>query len=235
MTGTFGDHAPIPRILRAGTLAAVAAAALLAGCSTQRFDGGGLFGGIGGQGAQSMQTLEQTVEFTLVPPTRAMVSAPQALLIFERELGGAVEQRIILPNESAVTGDNVIHIRAQTSGSTDLGRFNFTEIEARFGGLPAPFERLTEGGLSTANDTLGTFVYARQTVGAATNCVLVMRRMDLGSRPLPRGTRALDVMMRNCVNGSVEQALAPMGARSLAVTGSTGAINALSPYAAPGG
>lgn len=235
MTGTYGDHALIPRILRAGTLAALAAGALLAGCSAPRSDGGGLFATMGGSGAQSMQTLEQTVEYTLVPPTRAMVSAPQALLIFERELAGAVEQRIILPNESAVTGDNVIYIRAQTSGSTDLQRFNFSEIETRFGGLPSPFERLTEGGLSTASDTLGTYVYARQTVGASTNCVLVMRRMDLGARPLPRGTRALDVMMRNCVNGSVEQALAPMGARSLAVTGSTGAINTLSPYAAPGG
>lgn len=235
MTGTLGDHAPIPRRLRASTVAACVAVVFAAGCSGQRSGVGGLIGEITGQRSQSVQLLEHTVEYSLVPPTRAMVSAPQALLIFERDLGGAIEQRIVLPNETAVAGDNVIHIRAQTSSSIGLDRFNFNEIETRFGGLPAPFERMTEGSLSSGSDTLGAFVFARQSIGTGTNCVLVIRRMNLSARPLPRGTQALDVMMRNCVNGSVEQALAPMSARALAVSGTTGATNTLSPYAAPGG
>lgn len=234
MNSILGVHAQISHKLRVGTFAAAVAAVFLGGCSAQRASDG-LFGEISGQRAQNVQLLENTVEYTLVPPTRAMVSAPQALLIFERTLGGAVEQRIVLPNETAVTGDNVIHIRAQTSASTDLSRFNFNEIETRFGGLPAPFERLTESGLSSGTDALGTYVFGRETFGAGTTCVLVMRRMGLGARPLPRGTQALDVMMRNCVNGSVEQALAPMSARALSVSGTTGATNTLSPYAAPGG
>ena len=237
MANTFGDHALIPRILRKGTLAATLAAAVLAGCSSGQSDQAttGLYRLMGSQRAPGLQTLEQTVEYALVPPTRAMVSAPDALLIFERELGGAVEQRIILPNQTAVTGDNLIHIRAQTSASSDLSRFNFAEIETRFGGLPAPFEGLRESGLSSGSDTLGNYVYARESIGAGTVCVLVLRRMGLGARPLPRGTQALDVMMRNCVNGTLEQALAPVGPRALAVSGTTGAINSLSPYAAPGG
>lgn len=237
MTMTHGDHAPIPRILRRGTLAALMAAAVLAGCSTSQTDQAatGIYRLLGSQRAPALETYEQTSEFALVPATRAMVSAPDALLIFERALGNAVEQRIILPNATAVTGDNVIHIRAQTTASADLSRFNLAEIETRFGGLPAPFQTLRESGLNAGTDSLGNYVYARESVGAGTTCVLVMRRMGLGARPLPRGTQALDVMMRNCVNGSVEQALAPLGPRALAVGGTTGATNSLSPFAAPGG
>ena len=67
-------------------------------------------------------------------------------------------------------------------------------------------------------------------------CVLVMRRLGIGARPLPRGTSALDLVMRNCVVGSVEQALAPMGERALGVSGSAqGTVRSLSPYAAPQG
>ncbi len=62
-----------------------------------------------------------------------------------------------------------------------------------------------------------------------------MRRLSVGARPLPRGTQALDVMMRNCVNGTVQEALAPMSERALAVTGAVGASQTLSPYAAPRG
>lgn len=236
MTGNQGVVAPIPRILRAGTLL-VLAAAMLAACSPRQNDqtATGVYRLLGSQRAPGLETLEQTVEYVLVPPTRAMVSAPDATLLFERTLGNAVEQRIILPNQTAVQGDNVIHVRAQTSSSADLSRFNMAEVSARFGGLPAPFERLSEGALTSGNDSLGTYVYARENVGANTVCVLVLRRMGLGARPLPRGTQALDVLMRNCVNGSLEQALAPMSARALAVTGTVGSTNTLSPYAAPGG
>jgi len=222
---------------RRGMLGAVLAAALLGGCSQSSGDqtATGLYRLMNQTRNPGMETLENTVEYTIVQPTRAMVSAPQALMVFERNLGGALEQRVILPNETAVSGDNVIHIRAQTTASTELGRFNFAEISARFGGMPAPFERLTEGSLTSGNDALGTFVYARESVGTNTTCVLVLRRMGLGARPLPRGTQALDVVMRNCAIGTVEQALAPMSARALAVTGTVGATNTLSPYAAPGG
>lgn len=222
---------------RRGVLGAILVAAALTGCSQSSGDQAatGIYRFMNDQRNPGMETLENTVEYSIVQPTRAMVSAPQALMVFERNLGGALEQRVILPNETAVRGDNVIHIRAQTSASAELGRFNFAEISARFGGLPAPFENLTEGSLASGNDELGSFVYARESVGTNTTCVLVLRRMGLGARPLPRGTQALDVVMRNCAIGSVEQALAPMSARALSVTGTVGATNTLSPYAAPGG
>lgn len=183
-----------------------------------------------------VETLENTVEYTLVPPTRAVVSVPDALVVFERNLGGALEQRIVLPNATAVRGDNVLHIRAQTADSARIEAFRFDEVTTRFGGLPPPFERLTDSALTSGSDALGSYVYARENVGTNTVCVLVMRRMGVGARPLPRGTHAIDLVMRNCVAGTLAEALAPMSERALAVGGGVRGANApLSPYAAPQG
>lgn len=183
-----------------------------------------------------LEVAEQTAEFAIVPPARAMVNFPDALLVLERNLGDAVEQRIILPNPTAIQGDNAVHIRAQTARSARLSEFSLREMTLRFGGVPVPFREINERALRSGQDELGSFVYMQENVGVGTSCVLVIRRLTVGARPLPRGTSALDVMMRNCVNGTVEQALAPLGARGLAVSGSaTGTVRTLSPHAAPQG
>lgn len=194
----------------------------------------GLYRVANSQRAPSVEQLEQTVEYSIVQPSRALVHAPDALVVFERALGQALEQRIVLPNLTAMRGDNVLHVRAQTGDSARLSEFNFAEIAARFGGLPAPFERLSEGGMMSGEDSLGSFVYASESIGTNTVCVLVLRRLTVGARPLPRGTQALDVVMRNCVLGTREQALAPASERLLAVGGGAqGEIYTLSPHAAP--
>lgn len=237
MTDGTGAYPLARRGLARAAIGLGLVAALVAGCSRSSNDQAatGVYRLLNTQRNPGLEVLENTVEYSIVQPTRAMVSAPQALIVFERNLGGALEQRVILPNDTAVRGDNVIHIRAQTSASAELDRFNFSEVATRFGGLPAPFESLSEGALTSGSDALGTYVYASESIGTNTVCVLVLRRMGLGARPLPRGTQALDVVMRNCVVGTVEQALAPMSERSMSVTGTTGATNTLSPYAAPGG
>jgi len=194
----------------------------------------GLYRVAGSQRAPSMEVLEHTVEYSVIPASRAMVHASDALVVLERNLGPALEQRIVIPNATALRGDNVIHIRAQTGSSARLTEFNFSELTTRFGGLPSPFQRLTDATLMSGEDSLGSFVYARETIGTGTLCVLVLRRLTVGARPLPRGAQALDVMMRNCVDGSIEQALAPISERLLGVSGSAqGAVYTLSPHAAP--
>lgn len=194
----------------------------------------GLYRLAGSQRAPSMEVLEHTVEYSVVPASRAMVHASDALVVLERNMGLALEQRIVLPNATALRGDNVIHVRAQTSSSVRLTEFNFSEITTRFGGLPSPFQRLTDATLLSGEDSLGSFVYARESIGANTLCVLVLRRLTVDARPLPHGAQALDVMMRNCVDGSLEQALAPIRERSLGVSGSVQeAVYTLSPHAAP--
>lgn len=240
MIGTYRVQAPRPlpprqrpRALRSGLGFALAALALIAGCSQTSGDrtSTGLYRLMGSQRNPQIETLENTVEYTIVPASRTMVSAPTALIVFERNLGGAIEQRIVLPNATSIRGDNLLHIRAQNAESSRLEEFNFDEVVTRFGGLPTPFERLDASGLRSGADSLGSFVYGTETLGTSTVCVLVLRRLGAGARPLPRGTQALDMVMRNCVNGSVEQALAPMSEGALGV-GGTGRYT-LSPHAAP--
>lgn len=242
MNGLNGTGlSPRGRMARRGRgvgLGLAAVVALVAGCS--QMDGNrastGIYRLLNSDRNPTMETLETTVEYTIVPPTRAMVNAPEALVIFERNLAGAIEQRIVLPNATTMRGDNVLHVRAQTADSARLEEFRFDDIALRFGGLPSPFERLTEGSLNSGSDALGSYVYARETVGTNTLCVLVLRRLGVGARPLPRGTQALDVMMRNCVTGTLQDAMAPMSDRALSVGGTAqGTVYTLSPHAAPRG
>ncbi|MGY6536820.1 MAG: cellulose biosynthesis protein BcsN [Pararhodobacter sp.] len=183
-----------------------------------------------------LQVLEQTTDFALVPASRSLVHAPDALIVLQRSLGGAMEQRIVLPNATAMQGDNTIQVRAQTRSTARLSEFSLEDVTARFGGLPAPFTSLQASALQSGRDELGAFTYATQQVGTGTTCVLVLRRLTGSARPLPQGAEALDVVMRNCVPGSVEQALAPLGGRSLSVGGAPQrTIHTLSPHAAPRG
>jgi hypothetical protein len=217
-------------------IGAVVLVALVAACAPGAGDQAvsGVYRLLNSQRNPALQTLESTVEHALVPAGRAMVHAPQALLVLERDLAGAVEQRIILPNATAVAGDNVLHLRAQTARSARSQEFGFDEISTRFGGLPAPFERLSPAMLVSGTDALGSFVFARETLPGETVCVLVLRRLPPTARPLPRGTVALDMVMRNCVTGSLEQALAPMDPRLIGLAAAPqGTIYTASPFAAP--
>lgn len=186
----------------------------------------------GGDGRVSLDVIEDTSQYQIVPASRAFISVPMAPLVFERSLGRGAEQMITLPNATSVAGDNKILIRAQTSSTINLARFNLAEVMERFGGTPYPFQRMNNSQLETGQDALGSFVYATERLGTDTVCVLAIRRLTVGARPLPRGTDALDVVMRNCADGGVQAALEPISARSLSISGA-GENFAQSPFAAP--
>lgn len=164
-------------------------------------------------GGQSSRTelAEALSEYRVVPASRAYVSAPQALLVMERDLGVALEQRITLPNATSLTGENIIQLRAQTSRSSGSTRLQLSEILSQFGGAPSPFTAVNESSLSSSTDQYGDVTYTSMRPGGDVTCVLAFRRSQIGARALPRGSSALDLMMRNCVNGSVQDALAPLG------------------------
>ncbi|SUZ33072.1 hypothetical protein ROE7235_02840 [Roseibaca ekhonensis] len=155
---------------------------------------------------------EAVTEFRVVPTTRAFISVPSALLVMERDLGGAVEQRITLPNETSLAGENTIMLRAQQAGYARGTRFVLSEQLSQFGGAPSPFSGVAEGALTATSDTMGDITYTTISPGGDVVCVLAFRRTQTASRALPRGSRALDIMLRNCVSGSVQKALAPIGA-----------------------
>ncbi|MCC5985401.1 MAG: hypothetical protein JJU42_13675 [Rhodobacteraceae bacterium] len=182
-----------------------------------------------------IEAAEATSEYRVTGAARALVNAPHALLVLERDLGSSHEQRITLPNATSFQGENVLMLRAQTASSASRTSLSLAEMLPRFGGAPAPFNNITDADLMVSEDRYGSFVYTSRRMAEGQVCVLAMRRADTGARPpprlgavglggggamrralpgarpRPRGSTALDMMLRNCVHGSVAQALAPIG------------------------
>lgn len=169
--------------------------------------------GADGFGSSSSRTeqAEALTEYRVVPTSRAFVTVPNALVVMERDLGVAVEQRITLPNMTTLAGENVILLRAQTSRSASPTALQLSDVLAQFGGPPAPFTTIQDSSLRSASDQYGDVTYSVLRPGGDVTCVLAFRRSRIGARALPRGSSSLDLMMRNCVSGSAEQALAPLG------------------------
>ena len=207
-------------------LVTVAAVAALAGCAA----------GTGPQPSGQGGTVAGADPYYVVDVNNALVNVPSALLVLERRTSNTHEQRIVLPNPTTLRGDNEIRVRAHGSRQTTLKRFSFEGVKRDFGGWPHPFGDLTAGGLVSSSDALGSFAYAQRNYGTNTTCVLVLRRVGAEARSMASGAKALDVVMRHCTLGTLEDALAPMGGSTLGYEAtSTGQIYSLSPHAAPGG
>lgn len=154
---------------------------------------------------------EALTEYRPVAVSRSYINVPNAIMVLERDLGDALEQRITLPNSTSLAGENVIMLRAQVSGHGARSRLQLNEVLKQFGGVPGPFTSVSDGAMMSRSDAHGDIVYSVMRPGGDLTCVLAFRRSQTGGRALPRGARALDIMMRNCVSGSAEEALAPIG------------------------
>lgn len=189
--------------------------------------------------APNLAKSEKTTQFFTVSSNKAWVRAPGALLVTQRELVNNLEQRIGLVNRTGVPGDNLIVLQARFVNEQNQGRFQLDEFRRQLDGLPAPFASVTSGELFTETDDLGAFFWTERRVGSGTVCVLGLRRLDSATRQLPGNANVMDVMLRNCVNGEADTALAPIMSRSIAASGHTGGgaaeidITLLSPLAGP--
>lgn len=162
-------------------------------------------------GQSPTELAEAVTEFRVVPPSRGLINVPNALVVLERNLDGAVEQRITLPNTTSLAGENLILLRAQTSRTASASRLVLADVLIQFGGAPTPFSGITESSLTATSDQYGDITYSTLRPGGDLVCVLAFRRTQIGSRALPTGASSLDIMLRNCVSGSLEAALAPIG------------------------
>ncbi len=157
----------------------------------------------------------------------------------QRKVGGASEQMIGLENSTTLEGDNLLLLIARVPEGLSAGRFTLDRLLDRVGGPPSPFTRVNDNSLRSATDGVGTYFWLEYSAGSQVNCVLAFRRMQGNSRVLPRGTNAMEVLLRNCVIGTVDEALAPIREPqiSLGAIANTSAPNGgnrmLSPLAAP--
>lgn len=182
--------------------------------------------------------VEDQTDYKISTPKRAWVNVPQMTMVIQRDLFPyGVEQTISLPNQTNVMGDNQITLRTRQSAGGE-GRLRYEEFMRRVGGPPVPFKDVNAGELLMGEDSLGPYFWAERRIGSSTFCVMALRRISLGARQLPGKADAMDVMLRNCVIGTVDLALLPIMDTSLGVArsgsgGVGGSSRLLSPLAGP--
>lgn len=192
--------------------------------------------GLGIMGGSPMQA---SLQYTEAQSGSAWAAPVGGQVAITRKLGREGEQIIGLVNDTAIAGDNFLWMGARETNRDSPGRFKLDDLVTHAGGVPPPFHDLSDDGLHSGTDSLGPFFWLEYRAGPQTNCVLAVRRIDASRRMLPQGTNLLEVMLRNCIQGSIETALNPIRDSQIGVadTGSnqqlTGGSRMLSPLAAP--
>lgn len=183
----------------------------------------------------SAELREQT-PLTPVAASQSWINAPDIVMVMQRGLRGESEQRVALASRVAVPGENVILMRARTREGR-IGRLSYDEFLRWAGGAPAPFGETRAGDLLSGEDDAGSYFWAEARMGEDVVCVLGLRRLTSAQRLLPAGATTLDILLRNCVRGDAEAALAPLRAGSVSAVPTAGVAagesRVISPLAAP--
>lgn len=183
------------------------------------------------------QTRLDGAPYVQQPLSSAWIRVPEAQLVLERRFRSVTEQRILLPNLTAMRGENYILLHSEGSPLPVAGRFRPADLLASAGGTPSPFGRFDDLAFRTTTDALGIMTWASWSDNAGLSCVLAFRRLEATARTVLSGTAAMDMMLRNCIHGSEETALTPIGpdAVAFAAIGAepAAAPEMLSPLAGP--
>lgn len=164
-----------------------------------------LFGDLG------LVETELTSEHTRGNLDRIWAEPPGAMIMLQRNADNDYEQLVGLENRTTLKGDNFLWLNANDGRSGQVSKgLDLKRLIARFGDIPAPFSRVDSNSLSSGSDGLGGYFWQEYNAGPSTTCVFAMRRLGTGARSMPAGTRVLDLVLRNCVNGSATDALAPI-------------------------
>lgn len=179
----------------------------------------------------------QSAPFVQLSQGEAWVSTRNAQVVLERQFRGRREQHILLPNQTSLSGENFILMRSHGRRALNVGRFQPLELLSSVGGIPVPFNSAMIEGLQTRTDALGQLDWTEWSNYGGLTCVLAFRRFDGVNRTIPAGAGAMDLAMRNCVNGTAEDALAPIGPAGASFSATSMASRAapdmLSPLAGP--
>ncbi len=178
----------------------------------------------------------ERAEWVIVDAENAWANLPGATMVLERRFADVVEQRVSLPNDTVISGDNFAHLRAVPRSDGHI--FDLERALVQVGGLPSPFARDDLDVMRSREDAAGALAWTEWTDGAGTTCVLALRRLTPGARVMPAQARALDMVLRNCSTDGPEAALAPAGPQAVTFSAPHGAaqgagVLTLSPLAAP--
>lgn len=180
------------------------------------------------------------LEFFRAPLDRAWTAQSSALVLIQRPVAPTTREQIVgLANETTLAGDNFLLLVAYGSPATVPRDYTLAGTLERAGGVPFPFVSISDSELRRRADSLGTYFWKEFDTRTGVACVLAIRRLDFDSRMLPANTAAMEVVLRNCVTGSAEEALAPLRPDQLSVGFASANINGsvrprvLNPLAAP--
>ncbi|WP_226783203.1 hypothetical protein [Oceaniglobus trochenteri] len=184
--------------------------------------------------------LETAMAQTPFGPQRldsAWISVPQTEMVLERSVGPYAEQRLLLVNTTSVRGDNVVYLRAHGGDLAFNGRFQPVKLIGDLGVDIHPFTAVDDLNIQSEEDDLGILNWAEWTNNAGLTCILALRRLDSASRVLPANRTIMDMVVRNCVRGTAQQALTParptQAGFAARVKRPGGAPEMLSPLAGP--
>lgn len=189
--------------------------------------------------AVGTDVMRHVTQYSLGRLDRLWAAPPAPLVMIQRQIGSESQQLIALENTTTLEGDNFLLLIARLPDGRNAGRFILKDFIARVGGAPYPFRTVSESSLRSAEDSAGSYFWLQYNAGAQTSCVLAFRRLEGSARVLPSGTNVMEALLRNCVVGTVEEALLPILGTQISVgtvataTSRTGDSRMLSPLAAP--
>ena len=187
----------------------------------------------------SLDKLQMSRQFIVQSLDQSWTEPQDAIINITRNLGTESEQIMGLVNDTTINGDNFLWLRARVPDGRNPGRFGLQSFLSRTEGVPVPFSGISDTNLRQGADSLGTYFYLEWRSGSSTNCVLAFRRISGATQVLPSGTNVLEVMLRNCVQGSIAEALAPIEDLRIGPSATTetrhkvSGYRMLSPLAAP--
>lgn len=181
----------------------------------------------------------QVAQFRITERASAWSAQAGTAVLLRRVLPGERQQLIGLVNDTAVRGDNFLLLVAYGAPNSIPPGPKLETVLERVGGVPYPFENLSDSDLYQKRDALGPYFW-KEFMAEQTRCVLAVRRLDFDSRIIPAGSSAMEVVLRNCVDGTFEEAIAPLQPQRLAFASDAAVVNGvvrrrvLNPLAAPG-
>ena len=113
----------------------------------------------------------ETTQYRMVPSGRAWLYVPSGLLTVERDLGNTLEQRLALPNQTTMDGDNAMLLRTRKGGGRGRGRLKLESFLSDAGGLPALFQGAKSGQMQTTEDAMGAYFFLSKAMGPGVTCV----------------------------------------------------------------
>lgn len=175
------------------------------------------------EAAQNSNDFSDFGDRQLITPSELWIVPKTASFALTGQLEGDDYQLIGLENPSNMQGDNFLLVIAKGSKSQKRLIFDPAKPIEKLKLNTAPFYDLGASQLRQQSIGGGKVFWKEKGTGGKVNCVLGFRRITEEQATLPRNVFALEMILRNCVQGSYASALNPILDRGVNVN-----INGLS-------